>query len=86
MAGPLHNNRINKIPDFVTINRFLYLLQRFIIGRFMGNHIRWHNGYVNRQDRNRLNNHRTQELDPESSVKEALNLLKEKHFISLNKS
>lgn len=23
------------------------------------NHIRWHNGYVNRQDRNRLNNHRS---------------------------
>jgi hypothetical protein len=52
----------------------------------MENHIRWHNGFVNRQDRNRLNNHRTQGLDPESSVKEALNLLKEKHFISLNKS
>jgi adenylylsulfate kinase len=25
----------------------------------MENHIRWHNGYVNRQDRNRLNNHRS---------------------------
>jgi adenylylsulfate kinase len=23
------------------------------------NHIRWHNGFVNRQDRNRLNNHRS---------------------------
>jgi hypothetical protein len=32
MAGPLLYNRINKIPDFVTINKFLYLLKGLSIG------------------------------------------------------